>query len=111
MNELVERLSTGRHPVATVRYKTPKELKECVDRKFVLVKFTGTNGGTELGYKLDTERSKTDGADFEAGTGTVTLVGELSLNYENVRCVADIDLATLTGTGNLEILDRQTVAS
>lgn len=105
MNELVERLSSGRHPVSTIRYKNAAELKECIDRNFVLVKFTATKGGTELGYKLDSGRSKTDGVDFENAKGVVTLVGELSLNYENVRCVADIDLETLTGTGYLEVLD------
>ena len=105
MNELVERLSTGKHNVAVTRYKSAKELKECIDRRFVLVKFTETQGGTELGYKLDMDKSRTDEADFDSPKGVVRLVGELTLNYENVRCIADIDLESLTGKGNLELLE------
>ena len=111
MNELVERLANGEHPVSTARYKTAAELKECIDRQFVLVKFTGTRGGTELGYKLDMSRSNIGDADFGNGSGRVMLAGELTLNYVKVRCVAEIDLATLVGSGHLEILEEQSSAA
>lgn len=101
MNELVQRLSEGSHKLAADRYKTAADLKERIDRGFVLVKFTGTRGGTELGMQLDPAETRTDGADFVAGTGRVRLVGELTLNYVKVRCVADLDLATLAGEGHL----------
>ena len=106
MNELVERLSKGDHPVAFGRGEdTAKDLKERIDRGFVLVKFTGTQGGTELGLSLDKNATDVSGADFEQTTGTVHLVGDLILNYERVRCIADIDLATLKGTGHLEHIE------
>jgi hypothetical protein len=108
MNELVQRLATGKHSVTAARYGSAKALRDCVDRKFVLVKFTETQGGTEIGYPLDMDKTRCEGADFEAGKGVVTLVGNLSLNYENVRCVAEIDLSSLTGTGHLEVLDAAT---
>lgn len=107
MNELVERLSKPGQPVAAERAETVQGLKEQIDRKFVLIKFTGTKGGTELGYKLDESRSNIEAGDFEAGTGKVSLVGELTLNYVRVRCIAEIDLATLKGTGYLEPLNDQ----
>lgn len=108
MNDLVKRLSEGDHPVEMTRCEgSVEELKAMVDRDYVLVKFTKTKGGTELGYKLDPERSKLDDADWEKETGTVRLVGELNLNYVDVRCVADIDLSTLEGTGHLEILEEE----
>ncbi len=105
MNELVERLATGLHPIVAERSASPKELKEQIDRGFVLLKFPNTRGGTELGSQLDMQQTRLDGADFEAGTGTVHLVGNLTLNYDKVQLVADIDLASLKGTGNLVLIE------
>jgi hypothetical protein len=100
MNELVERL-TKPQPVETARpEKTAKALKECVDRDYVHVMFKKT--GTEVGIQLDRKDCKFDEGDFEKSNGAVHLVGGLILNYDKVRCVADIDLATCEGTGHLE---------
>jgi hypothetical protein len=104
MNELVQRLSQGTHPVeASLRpSKTASAFKESIDCGYVHIKFTNTKGGTELGVRLDTEASNLKEADFESATGKVRLVGNLTLNYEKVRCIADIDLKTLEGKGHLE---------
>lgn len=104
MDALVGKLSSGKHPVAASRYQSAAELRECIDRGFVLVKFTETQGGTELGFSLNTQQSRIADADFAKAAGTVRLVGELSLNYERVRCIADIDLQSLSGEGYLEIV-------
>lgn len=105
MDALVEKLSNGRHRLATSRYKTATELGECLDSGLVLVRFTETRGGgTELAVRLNKDQTQTAHADFTRGVGTVRLVGELSLNYEKVRCIADIDLQSLTGEGHLERL-------
>ncbi|RPI76826.1 MAG: MbtH domain protein [Desulfobacteraceae bacterium] len=103
MDELVQKLSQGDHPVVTQRYKTSEELKQAIDRDYVLVKFTDTRGGTELGVKLDKQLSDWGKADFAKASGKVHLAGDLTLNYVKVRCVADVDLATLAGQGHLEI--------
>jgi uncharacterized protein YbdZ (MbtH family) len=102
-DDLTKRLSEGEHPVeASLRpEKNVKALKERIDLGYVHIKFTGTRGGTELGVRLDTEALDTSQADFENGSGTVHLEGGLTLNYEPVRCIADIDLQTLTGKGHL----------
>jgi Core binding factor beta subunit len=104
MNELVQRLSEGEHPVeASLRpEKTATALKESIDLGYVHIKFTNTKGGTDLSVKLDPEASNFTEADFEHQKGKVHLVGDLTLNYVKVRCIAGIDLATLNGKGHLE---------
>lgn len=100
---LVDRLCEGDHPVeAGLRpEKTVKLLKEAIDRNYVHVKFTATKGGTELGVRLDRDACDFSQADFEKGAGIVHVEGGLTLDYVKVRCVADIDLSTLEGTGHL----------
>jgi len=102
-DDLVKFLSEGNHPVeAGLRHeKTVKFFKEAIDRGFVHVKFTDTRGGTELGFSLDIGASDIDSADYESETGKVHLEGNLVLDYVTVRCIADIDLETLTGQGHL----------
>lgn len=104
MNDLVNKLSEGSHPVAVAQYKDANELKQSIDRNFVLVKFTDTEGGTEIGFFLDASLSLLDECDFSSGTGTVRLVGDLVLDFEKVRCIADIDLQKMQGEGRLEVL-------
>jgi Core binding factor beta subunit len=108
MNELVRRLSEGEHPVeVSLRpEKTATALKESIDRGYVHIKFTNTQGGTDLGVRLDTEASNFHDADFGHQTGKVHLVGNLTLNYMKVRCIADINLATLEGKGHLEPVEQ-----
>ena len=101
---LVGRLSNGRHAVATSRYKTASELGDCIERGFVLVKFTGTRGGTELGFRVNPDHTDTTGANFKDGVGTVRVGGDLTLDDVKVRCLAQIDLQSLAGEGYLEPL-------
>ena len=106
-NELVQRLSEGEHPVE-ISLRPEKNLRafqECVERGYVHVKFTDTRGGTELGVAVDVERSGWQGEDFKRGSGSVRIVGNLTLNYEKVRCVAEIQLPALSGVGHLERLE------
>ena len=108
MSELVDKLSKGEHKVIfrPLRDEPVQELKECIDRNYVHVKFTETRGGTELGFPLDADASDLTAGDFENGTGQVKLAGALTLDYVKVRCVADLDLATMEGTGRLELVDE-----
>lgn len=101
---LVERLEQGEHPVeVTLRpEKTVDAFKACLDRGYVHIKFTDTRGGTELGVRLDPDASDLSKLDFQARRGTAHLVGSLTLDFTSVRCIADIDLSTLSGTGRLE---------
>jgi uncharacterized protein YbdZ (MbtH family) len=105
---LVNRLAQGSHPVAAALRPEPsvQALKEGIDRGYVHIKFTATRGGTELGVRLDRAACDVSRANFDRQTGTVHLEGGLTLDYVQVRCIADIELPILTGQGHLEIVDE-----
>lgn len=100
---LVDKLCEGDHPViAGLRpERTVKLFKEAIDRGYVHIKFTQTKGGTELGVRLDRDSCNFNEVDFENGIGKVHIEGGLTLDYVKVRCIADLDLTTLEGTGRL----------
>lgn len=104
MSDLVQRLSDGWHAVIVSVRPEPsvRALKACIDRGYVHVRFTHTQGGTELGLVIDPQQSDVSAADFDAETGRITVVGTLTLDYVKVRCTADIDLPALAGQGRLE---------
>jgi len=107
--DLVSRLSTGHHriEISLRPERTVRALKECLDRGFVLVKFVDTRGGTELGMRLDRGACETAKADFSSGTGSIHLESDLMLNYVRVRCIADIELVSLSGQGYLRLLQAR----
>lgn len=107
MNELTERLTVDQPIVMGGANPTIEELRNRTgEMGYVLVKFTQTRGGTELGFPLDRENTDISGADFDNGTGTVHVEGNLILNDDPVRCIANIDLATLKGTGRLALEEK-----
>jgi hypothetical protein len=108
MDDLVQRLSQGDHAV-TVGGPTPslEEFKKRVeDMGYVFIKFTDTRGGTDLGVRVDKLATNLSKADFDQHVGVVHVEGTLTLNYVKVRCIADIDLGTLSGTGHLVVLEE-----
>lgn len=108
MNDLVQRLTQEQPIVASMRPEpTLENLRAAIDRGYVYIKFTETRGGTELGIRLDQERSDLTRGDLAQGTGSVHIVGELVLDYVPVRFHGDLDLQTLKGTGRLEILEKK----
>lgn len=112
MDELVQRLSAGEHPVElSLRpQRTIEELKQQIDRGYVHIKFTGTRGGTELGVQLDTAACDFGSIDFDRCTGRAIFVGDLTLNYVRVRCIADVDVSTFEGRGHLQPVDESVMA-
>jgi len=106
MNELVERLTQVQPVVVGGPGASVGELRRRLTTLgFAFVKFTGTRGGTDLGVRVDAAATDLGAADFENGTGSVHIEGTLSLDYVKLRCVADIDLATLSGTGRVVVLE------
>ncbi|MBC9929281.1 MbtH domain protein [Chitinophaga qingshengii] len=100
MKELVEKLSTGKHPVQVNRPdKSAGALKERIDLGYVHILFKET--GTELGIKLKSNRCDFSMADFSNSKGKAHVEGGITLNYNKVKCVADIDLTTMEGEGYL----------
>jgi hypothetical protein len=112
MNELTGRLTVDQPVVMGGTDPTVEELRNRTgEMGYVLVKFTETRGGTELGFPLDREATDISGADFDNGTGTVHVEGNLTLNGDPVRCIADIDLSTLKGTGRLALEEKAAAAA
>jgi hypothetical protein len=109
MNELVQRLTDGEHPVIVGGHQPDlADFKQRVEELgYVFIKFTQTRGGTDLGMRVDKQATNVSKADFAQGRGSVHVEGLLTLNYEHVRCIADIDLATLSGTGRLAIEEQK----
>ena len=107
MNDLVRRLTEDQPVRASLRpAATAESLKEAWDRGYVHVLFPNTRGGTELGVTLDPAASDTRGSDFSAGSGSVHLEGDLTLDSVRVRFLGDLDLATLEGHGRLQPLEE-----
>jgi hypothetical protein len=106
VNDLTQRLTVDQPVVMGGFEPTVEELRERVgEMGYVLIKFTETRGGTELGFPLDRDAADISAADFDNASGTVHVEGNLTLNDDPVRCIADIDLATLKGTGRLALVD------
>ncbi|OQP61111.1 hypothetical protein A3860_05175 [Niastella vici] len=106
MIELVEKLSAGNHPVQANRPdKTAKALKERIDLGYVHILFKET--GTELGIKLNKNYCDFTRADFDTGDGILHIEGGVTLNYEKVKCVADITLKTMEGIGFLVPVNKE----
>jgi hypothetical protein len=106
MSELVSMLSNGEHPleVSLRPETTPAALQNCIAKGYVHLKFTGTRGGTSLYVPLDSALCDLESADFESRQGSIKLVGTLVLDYIPVRCHATVSLATMAGSGHLEVL-------
>src|SRR5262245_14409623 len=103
MNELVKRLAEGEHAIEAGLQpeQSAAELKRRIERGYGHIQFVDTRGGTELGMRLDPAACDVGLADFAKGTGRVHLVGNLTLNYDKVRLIADVDVGTLKGQGRL----------
>lgn len=107
MSKLVEHLSEGKHPVVIAESRNSLvEFRQRVEEMgYVFVTFSQTQGETRLGIRVDKNTTDLSHADFEHGTGMVHLEGLVTLDYVRVRCVADIDLSTLRGSGHLVVLE------
>jgi hypothetical protein len=112
MDELTERLKVDQPVIIGGLEPTLEELRERTgELGYVLIKFTETRGGTELGFPLDREATDLSAANFDTGIGTVHVEGNLTLNGDPVRCIADIDLATFKGSGRLALVEKAAAAA
>ncbi len=103
MNELVKRLSQKEFIIQVNRpEKSVKSLSERIELNYVHVLFEET--GTEIGIRLDNTKCDYSLADFENATGKIYLEGVVTLNYDNVKCMATINLATMKGKGRLKLI-------
>jgi len=105
-DNLVGFLSDGDHPVQATA-QSVEQFLERIKTGFVHIKFTDTRGGTEIGVRLDAATSDTTHADLDARKGNVRIAGNLTLNYQPLRLVADVALDTLMGTGHFELQETR----
>ncbi len=100
MNELVKRLSEKEFKiVANNPDRSLDGLKERIGLNHLHILFEET--GTELGVQLDQKKCDFSKADLEKGTGKIHFEGVLTLNFDKVRCIADISVKTMKGKGQL----------
>ena len=112
INELVQRLSEGKHEVVIGhRDESYEEIKQRIEDGYIHIKFTETKGGTELGINVDLNNTNLKELDFNKGEGLLHIEGTTNLNYNAVRCIADIDLATRKGEGCLQVVEEESVNS
>jgi hypothetical protein len=112
INELVQRLSEGKHEVVIGHRDEPyEEIKQRIEDGYIHIKFTQTKGGTELGINVDLNSTNVKELDFNKGEGLLHIEGTTNLNYNAVRCIADIDLATRKGEGCLQVVEEESVNS
>ncbi len=106
MSELVETLSKELHEVEfEARTDNLHEVENRIRNGFIFIKFINTRGGTELGINVDPAEVNFNELDFKTGVGNLHIEGTCTLDYEKVRCIADIDLSTRTGKGFLKIIN------
>ena len=112
INELVQRLSEGKHEVVIGHRDEPyEEIKERIEDGYIHIKFTQTRGGTELGINVDLNSTNVKDLDFNKGEGFLHIEGTTNLNYNAVRLIADIDLASRKGEGCLEVVSEEPINS
>lgn len=100
MSELTDTLLSRRHPATAGGHDRSAAafIDAIVARKHVLIRLPGTRGGTEVSFPLDERATDLSAADLRLGTGTVHLEGDLTVDFEVLRCVVEVDLATLAGS-------------
>jgi len=110
INELVKRLSEGKYEVIIGHRDEPyEEIKQRIEDGYIHIKFTQTRGGTELGINVDLNDTNLKDLDFTKGEGLLHIEGTTNLNYNAVRLIADIDLASRKGEGYLQIISEKTI--
>jgi len=112
INELVKRLSEGKHEVVIGHRDEPyEEIKQRIEDGYIHIKFIQTKGGTELGINVDLNSTNVKELDFGKKEGLLHIEGTINLNYNAVRCIADIDLATRKGEGYLQVIEEESIKS
>jgi len=105
-NDLVKRLMKEQ-PVQVIRYHdgtkpSLDKLKRAVEVGYVLIKFTETKGGTELGCNIKNENPK---CYAEWKEGQLVVHGRLKLDFTPLLVHATIKLDTFQGTGFVEPIE------
>ena len=73
INELVQRLSKGKHEVVIGhRDESYEEIKQRIEDGYIHIKFTQTKGGAELGINVDLNNTNLKELDFKQRRRIIT---------------------------------------
>lgn len=110
ISELVKKLSKNKHEVVIGhRNESYEEIKQRIEEGFIHIKFTQTNGGTELGINVDLNNTNVKELNFAQPKGILHIEGTTNLNFNKVRCITDIDLLSRKGSGYLQIIEEEVI--
>ena len=109
IESLPVRLSKKLEPIELILRpeKSKERLVKQIKTGCVHVRFTGTRGGTDLPITIEPAAAERLINQIADGAERLQLQGELILDYVPARCTADVDLASFTGTGKLDILSSR----
>jgi hypothetical protein len=108
INETVHPFTQEPHPVAIdwSPEATVADIKDGIERGFIPVAFVEAPDLPGVGITLDPEATDLSGADWDGDRGSIRLEGQGTIYaVGKVRVVADIDLATKAGRGQISILE------
>lgn len=107
-NDLVKRLME-KQAVTVIRYRDRESGKpnkdlliNAAENGYVLVKFTGTKGGTELGANTKNTDSR---CHYKVEGDSIAIVGRLKLDYTPLLLTANINLVTFEGTASVAVTE------
>jgi len=76
-------------------------LRQAIEDGFVYLRFSEQFGRTEIGFALEPSECDIANADFEKTTGQIHFVGHAVLDYVPLQCIADLSLASMSGTARI----------
>ncbi len=106
MDDLVRKLSAGKHPVLIqmAESESLSDLAYDLAKGYCHISFPDTQGGTELKIPVDAGASEFSRERILEGHASIHLEGDLSLNFEKVRFIGDFSVPGLTGEGCLQVI-------
>lgn len=106
MNQLIQFLAQGKHPVKVV-LKPEATLSEfilCLRRKFLNIMFMDTRGGTELGITIIESSVSAD--DISEFIKSIVVEGECGLNFKKIKVKVEVSLIDFSGTAQVNLAEE-----
>jgi len=105
MDKLLHFLSQGDHPVKVILKpkETLDEFISCMERGFLNVLFSDTQGGTEVGIVIS--QSSLEYGDIDQSTQNISIQGECGLNFNKIKISMELSLTDYTGLAQVRILE------
>jgi hypothetical protein len=106
-DSLVSFLTAGEQPVVMDRYSSALDVAEAAQDGVLLLRCTGTRGGSELTFELAAAEAGEAARAIRAGQPRFELQGTLTLNDADLQVSASIDRENLSGTARFRESQQQ----